>query len=113
MIIWICSIFISYWIVNTINCYKKTIADLNLYKKNQEELIKKEERRRREKLLQEEKEDMRKKYPELGLAYSEQKNAVRRLSYHERTGHITESEKELLEVLKASLKTNLPLSPLT
>lgn len=62
-----------------------------------------EEKRKKEQLRLEEKELLEKAHPELCLSHDLRKREIRRLAFHEKTGHITKPEKELLEVLKASV----------
>jgi hypothetical protein len=50
------------------------------------------------------KENLKDKYPELRCDEYEREHMIKRLSFHDRIGDITAPEKELLEVLKNSMK---------
>ena len=64
-----------------------------------DEWNRKEEKRKSEEEFLMKEEMMKKKYPELCYDSVKRKGIAIRLAFHDRTGHLTPSEKELLQVL--------------
>jgi hypothetical protein len=54
--------------------------------------------------VEEEERERKRKYSEIGYGSENNKSLARRLAFHDRTGHATKEEKELLEILTASSK---------
>jgi len=54
--------------------------------------------------VEEEEKERKRKYSELGYGSESNKSLALRLAFHDRTGHATKEEKELLEILTSSSK---------